>query len=124
MNNSLIFIYDRQCPFCKNFAELIELKSGLNDIKIINARENKKLIPKGYDIDQNGAILINGDSHLYGDKAINFICSKIKNPSSSLLKIISLTFASKQRARFLFPFLIFSRRFTLRLKGVPNKIAL
>ena len=49
-------------------------------------RETEQLYDKGFDIDK-GAILINEDQILHGAQAINFICSKIKEPSDSLLNI-------------------------------------
>ena len=44
MGQKFVFVYDGQCPFCNKFAELIELKSGIPDISILNGRENINLI--------------------------------------------------------------------------------
>ena len=125
MNEKLIFIYDGECPFCNKFAELIELKSGLTNISILNGRENISLISdllkKGFDLNE-GAILLKGEEILHGAKALNFICSQIINPSSDLLKLLTITFTSSHRANFIFPFLVITRRFLLMLKGVPIKL--
>ncbi len=125
MKSKLTFIYDGECPFCNHFAELLELKSGFTDISILNGRENpseiKILYEKGFDLDQ-GAILINNYEILHGAKAISFLCSRIKDPSDALLKIISITFSSSSRSHFLFPFLLFARRSILSFKGVPWKL--
>ncbi len=122
MSSVLIFIYDGQCPFCNKFAELLELKSGLPNLQIKNARERPPEIPSGYDMDLQGAILINGQKILYGAKAINWICSEITDPSDSLLKLLVTAFSSQKRSTFLFPFLLWARRLTLIFKGVPRKI--
>ena len=73
MSSTLIFIYDGQCPFCKHFAELIELKSNLPDIQIKDARKDSIGIPNDYDMDINGAILLKGNEMFQGAKAINQI---------------------------------------------------
>ena len=122
MHSKLVFIYDGQCPFCNHFAELLELKSNLPNIYIKNARDNPPELPRGYDMDIKGAILIKGDEVLVGARAINWICTQIKEPSTPLLKILSATFSSDQRADFLFPFLLVARRISLFIKGVPRKL--
>ena len=122
MKDRLIFIYDGQCPFCNYFAELIELKSNLSNIEIKNARDNPSYIPKGYDMDLQGAILIKENEMLYGSEAINWICSRIKEPSDSLLKILSVIFSSKKRVDIFFPLLLIARRITLAFMGIPRKL--
>ena len=123
MYSKLVFIYDGQCPFCNHFAELLELKSNLNDLQVKNARENPPEIPYGYDMDEKGAILIKDGELLYGATAINWICSEIQDPTDALLGILRGVFKSNQRARLLFPLLLWARRVTLFFKGVPRKLA-
>tara|TARA_Y100000589_G_C26700383_1_gene445454 strand:+ start:48 stop:431 length:384 start_codon:yes stop_codon:yes gene_type:complete len=124
-NTSFTFIYDGECPFCNHFAELLELKSKVNDVSILDARKNPKLIKdlliKGFDIDK-GAILLHKDKIFHGHEAINTICNQIKNPSSKLLKLLSITFKSSKRAKLIFPFLVTARRFALISKGVSTSL--
>ncbi len=122
MDQKIIFIYDGECPFCNYFAELLELKSNIKNIQIKDARKNPSELPEGYDMDLKGAILVINDKMLYGANAINWICSQIKMPSNTLLEILSVTFSSKSRTNFLFPFLLIARRASLILKGVPRKL--
>ena len=100
MNTNLTFIYDGECPFCNHFAELLEIKSKIKNISIIDGRKNQKIISslleKGYDIDK-GAILLSGDDIFHGSEAINTICNKINNPSGNLLKLLSNIFKSSNR---------------------------
>ena len=125
MNKDLTFIYDGQCPFCNHFAELLELKSKLNNISILDARKNyeitKSLLNKGYDIDK-GAILLQGDKVFHGAEAINFICNQIRHPSGRLLKTLSNIFKSNKRTKLFFPFLLRARRFALISKGVSTSL--
>ena len=126
MTSDLTFIYDGECPFCNQFAELLEVKSKLKNISILDGRKNpiliNSLLEKGYDIDK-GAILQIGEDIFHGAEAINKISSKITNPSSSLLKVLSNIFKSTKRTKLIFPFLIRARRFALISKGVSTSLA-
>ena len=125
MKTDLTFIYDGECPFCNHFAELLELKSKIKNISILDARKNQiitnSLLNKGYDIDK-GAILLRGDDIFHGAEAINTICNQINNPSGRLLKLLSNIFKSNKRTKLLFPFLVRARRFALISKGVSTSL--
>ena len=125
MKSNFTFIYDGECPFCDKFAELLEIKSKINNINILDGRKNlsiiKSLLEKGYDLDK-GAILLKDDEIFHGANAINTICKEIKNPTSNLLKILSSVFKSNKRTRFFFPLLLRARRFALISKGVSQKL--
>ena len=121
MTSNYTFIYDGECPFCNHFAELLEIKSKITNIKILDGRKNltliNSLLDKGYDLDK-GAILLKDDEIFHGAEAINTICKQIKNPSSSLLLLLSGVFKSTKRTEVLFPLLVRARRFALISKGV------
>ena len=125
MTSSYTFIYDGECPFCNHFAELLEIKSKITNIKILDGRKNltliNSLLENGYDLDK-GAILLKDEDIFHGAEAINTICKKINNPSSSLLLILSKVFKSTKRTKVLFPFLIRARRFALISKGISTSV--
>ena len=125
MNSNYTFIYDGECPFCNHFAELLEIKSKITNIKIIDGRKNLDLIysllNKGYDLDK-GAILLKDEKIFHGANAINTICKQIDNPSSSLLLLLSKVFKSTKRTKVLFPLLVRARRFALISKGVSTSL--
>ena len=120
MSEKSLFIYDGECPFCNHFAQLLELKSSLTKLEILDGRKNLALLSKlynqGYDLNK-GAILIKNEKILHGADAINLICSEIKEPSNSLLEVLRIIFTSNKRTNFLFPFLLWGRRLSLTLKG-------
>ena len=120
MSEKTLFIYDGECPFCNHFAQLLELKSNLQEVEILDGRKNlpllSKLYNKGYDLNK-GAILINNENIMHGAESINWICSQIKEPSDSLLEILRIIFTSNKRTNFLFPFLLWGRRLSLTVKG-------
>ena len=121
MTPNYTFIYDGECPFCNHFAELLEIKSKITNIKILDGRKNltiiKSLLDKGYDLDR-GAILLKDESIFHGPDAINTICQEINNPSSSLLLLLSSVFKSNKRTNIIFPLLVRARRFALISKGI------
>ena len=125
MDTNLTFIYDGQCPFCNHFAELLELKSKINNISILDGRKNLKIVSslmeKGYDIDK-GAILLSGDQIFHGAEAINTVCNQLENPSSRLLKLLSNVFKSNRRTKLLFPILVRARRIALISKGISTSL--
>ena len=125
MTSNYTFIYDGECPFCNHFAELLEIKSKVDNIKIIDGRKNlaliKSLLEKGYDIDK-GAILLKDKDIFHGAEAINTICKQINNPSSSLLLLLSRLFKSNKRTKVLFPLLVRARRLALISKGVSTSL--
>ena len=125
MKKELVFIYDGECPFCNHFAELLEIKSKIKNISILDARKNKiitnSLLNQGYDIDK-GAILLKSDDIFHGAEAINIICNQINNPSGRLLKLLSNIFKSNKRTKLFFPFLVRARRFALISKGVSTSL--
>ena len=120
MSSEIIFIYDGECPFCNHFAQLIELKASLPNLKILDGRKNlaklTRLFKEGYDLN-SGAILIRDSEILHGSNAINFICSQIKEPNDALLELLRVIFSSKKRSKLLFPYLLMARRLLLFFKG-------
>ena len=125
MTSNYTFIYDGECPFCNHFAELLEIKSKITNIKILDGRKNltliNSLLDKGYDLDK-GAILYKDEEILHGSEAINTICKQINNPSSSLLLLLSRVFKSTKRTKLLFPLLVRARRLALIAKGVSTSL--
>tara|TARA_Y100001968_G_C18912730_1_gene506015 strand:+ start:77 stop:478 length:402 start_codon:yes stop_codon:yes gene_type:complete len=120
MTENTLFIYDGECPFCNNFAKLLELRKILPSLQILDGRENleklTELYKKGYDLNK-GAILINNGEIKHGADAISWICSQIKDPNDSLLEILRIIFTSNNRSRIMFPFLLWARRILLTVKG-------
>ena len=125
MKSNYTFIYDGECPFCNHFAELLEIKSKITNIRILDGRKNLKIInsllDKGYDLDK-GAILLKDEEIFHGSDAINTICKEINNPSSNLLSLLSTIFKSTKRTKILFPLLVRARRFALISKGVSTSL--
>ena len=125
MTSNYTFIYDGKCPFCNHFAELLEIKSKITNIQIIDGRKNltliNSLLKRGYDLDK-GAILLKDEEIYHGSDAINMICKQINNPSSNLLLLLSKVFKSTKRTKLLFPLLVRARRLALISKGISTSL--
>ena len=120
MSDRTLFIYDGECPFCNHFAQLLELKSSIPSLQIIDGRKNLEKLThfynQGYDLNK-GAILIKDGKIMHGAEAISWICTELKEPNDSLLKFLKVIFLSKKRSKRIFPFLLWGRRITLTIKG-------
>ena len=120
MSDKTLFIYDGECPFCNKFGLLLELKSSIPLLEIIDGRKNLELLTKlykqGYDLN-NGAILISNGDIKHGSDAVNWICTELKAPNDTTLEILRIIFRSKKRSKTLFPLLLWGRRILLTLKG-------
>ena len=120
MSDKTLFIYDGECPFCNHFAQLLDLKSSIPSLQIIDGRKNleklTQLYNQGYDLNK-GAILIKDEKIMHGAEAISWICSELKEPNDSLLKFLKVIFLSNKRSKKIFPVLLWGRRITLTIKG-------
>ena len=120
METKILFIYDGECPFCNHFAQLMELKSGLKSLEILDGRKDLQLLQKlytqGYDLNKV-AILISNGKIMHGSEAVHWICSQLKEPKDTLLEILRIVFNSNKRSELIFPFLLWGRRILLTAKG-------
>ena len=114
-------VFDGGCPFCRHFAELAELRSGINGLRLIDGRRDRAvrrfLAQHGYGL-ANGAAVIDADTVLHGAAAIQWLCARM-HPSAALLHVLAPLFADPQRAQRLYPLLLLARRVALGLKRLP-----
>ena len=116
-----VLVFDGGCPFCRHFAELSALRSGIPDLQIRDGRQDaslrQALSRRGYRL-VDGAILLVDADVLHGDAAIQWLCSRMTS-TAPLLRLLGPLFAEPQRARGLYPLLLLARRLALTVKGVP-----
>jgi len=118
--NSIVIVYDRECPFCTNYVAVMRLKTLFSAVELIDARESdneyvKDIKQRGYDLNKGMIVIINAD-YYYGDEAI-WILSKFTEREGVLLHLNSVLFKSKTVTRFLYPIMRFARRLTLIILG-------
>jgi predicted DCC family thiol-disulfide oxidoreductase YuxK len=55
-SKEIILIYDKECPACHNYCQLVQIRRTVGELKIIDARENSpvmdEITAQGLDIDQ------------------------------------------------------------------------
>ena len=105
-------------PFCSHFAELSELRGGIDGLTIRDGRADhslrQSLAQRGCHL-RDDAVLIDGDQ-LHGSEAIHWMAQRLK-PSAPLLQLLIPLFGQDQRAG-LYPFLLVARR--AALAGAPG----
>ncbi|HGY5543674.1 MAG TPA: DCC1-like thiol-disulfide oxidoreductase family protein [Prochlorococcus sp.] len=110
-----LFIYDGGCPFCRHFAELSELRSGIKGLRIYDGRVDKTLRDdlrsRGLSFSE-GAVLVVDDEAFHGAEAIQWLCTHM-NPSAQLLHVLKPLMSTPLRSRLIYPFLRLARLIAL-----------
>lgn len=116
-----VLVFDGGCVFCRHFAELSELRSGIPGLRIRDGRADTplrlSLERRGYRL-RDGAVLIDGEQVLHGAEAIQWLCARM-TPSAALLRLLAPLLATPERARALYPLLLLARRAALAVRGLP-----
>ena len=116
-----VLVFDGGCPFCRHFAELAELRSGILNLAIRDGRSDhdlrRQLRQQGWDLSRGAVVLAEGRV-LHGAEAIQWICCRLK-PSATLLQLLGPLMATPGRAQRLYPMLLLARRLALAVRGLP-----
>jgi predicted DCC family thiol-disulfide oxidoreductase YuxK len=116
-----VLVFDGGCVFCRHFAELSELRSGIPGLQIRDGRSDhqlrRQLADRGYPL-RDGAVLLVGDQVLFGAAAIHWLCTRM-SPSAALLRLLAPLLATPPRAARLYPLLLLARRCALAVRGLP-----
>ncbi|MFT5574130.1 MAG: putative DCC family thiol-disulfide oxidoreductase YuxK [Cryomorphaceae bacterium] len=111
----LTIVYDKECPFCSNFADFYRLKSRLERVELVNAREHpnllKELLGQGKDLNEGMLVYWAGRAH-YGADAMHTLA--IISSSGGVFNSINRFLFTHQRiSAALYPVLVFLRKITL-----------
>jgi hypothetical protein len=116
-----VLVFDGGCPFCRHFAELSELRSGIPALEIRDGRTDdvlrRQLAARGFHL-RDGAMLIDGERVLHGAEAIAWLCSRMV-PSAALLQLLASLLGNDGRSRAVYPLLLLARRVALALRRLP-----
>jgi predicted DCC family thiol-disulfide oxidoreductase YuxK len=119
----ILLVYDRECPACNAYCQVVRIRESVGDLRIVDARENSEVMneitAQGLDIDQ-GMVLKMGDQFYYGSDAISTL-ALIGSRSGMFNRFNYWIFKSKTASSILYPFLRFSRNLLLKILG-KNKI--
>lgn len=115
----ILLIYDKECPFCSRYTQLIKLRENVGTLILVNAREKHPILEKieerGLDLNE-GMVLVMDDQYYHGAQAIH-VLALLSNPSTTFNKINFWLFKSESVARFIYPILRAGRNMVLRMLG-------
>lgn len=118
---SPVLVFDGGCLFCRHFAELSELRSGIPGLTIRDGRADhvlrRELADRGCPL-RDGAVVLVGDQVLHGAEAIQWLCERM-TPSAALLQLLTPLLATPTGARRVYPLLLLARRMALAVRGLP-----
>jgi len=118
----LRIVYDGECPFCRNFIKLQELREDFEDVELIDARDPnnesvKALIEKKFKLN-DGMAIIYGNEIYYGAHAVNYL-SKV-NKKTFFGIIMRFLFSSKIVAVPVYKVLVILRKLYFRIVGFDD----
>lgn len=112
-------VYDKECPACDTYCQIVKIRETVGDLKIIDAREKSKVLDEitelGLDIDQ-GMVLKMGNQLYYGSDAIHAL-ALISSRSGLLNRINYWIFKSESVSSRLYPILRLFRNLLLKMLG-------
>ena len=115
----ILLVYDRECPACNAYCQIVQIRKDVGELRIVNARENgdvlNEITAQGLDIDQ-GMVLKMGDQLYYGSDAINAL-ALIGSRSGFFNRLNYWIFKSKTLSKILYPILRSCRNLLLKILG-------
>lgn len=115
-------VYDGECPFCRNYAQYIQLKTALPGLQIVSARDRIgelwSRLPVGadaYNLDEGMLVWIDGKWH-YGAEALHVLSDWTHSPGL-LSRVHRVLFSHLPRSHMIYPWLNRGRKLFLRLTG-------
>jgi predicted DCC family thiol-disulfide oxidoreductase YuxK len=117
--SDLYLVYDKQCPACSYYCNMVRIRESVGNLILVDAREPSShmddITAAGLDIDQ-GMVLIVGDRMYYGSDAIHALA--IMGTRSGFFNRFSYwCFKSRPVSRVLYPVLRAGRNLLLKMLG-------
>ncbi len=115
----LSLVYDKQCPACNYYCQLVRINETVASLTLIDARQNdpimEKITAQGFDIDQ-GMVLVIDDTLYYGADAIQAL-ALMSSQSGIFNRLNYQIFKYPIIAKNLYPLLRYGRNILLKLLG-------
>ena len=119
--NSCYYIYDGDCPLCKNFALTIRLRENFGNLTLIDARTDlnspilAEVNKRNLNLDK-GAVFVVGDNYYYGEDA-PLVVALNSHPKGFISFINAMIFRNKLAAQIFYPIIRFMRDILLFVRG-------
>ena len=115
----ILLVYDKECPACDTYCQLVQIQKSKYNFKIIDARERSEVMEEitaqEFDIDE-GMILKMKGKFYYGSDAIHTL-AMISKQSGIFNRLNCWIFRSKAVSSCLYPILRFCRNLLLKFLG-------
>ena len=115
--DEILLVYDRECPACNSYCQVVRIRESIGDLRIVDARENSEVIDeitsRGHDIDQ-GMVLKMGGQLYYGSDAMHAL-ALIGSRSGILNRMNYWVFKPRTVSAVLYPILRFFRNLLLKI---------
>ncbi|SIS55452.1 Protein of unknown function, DUF393 [Paracoccus saliphilus] len=113
MSAGLEIYYDGECPFCRAYMRMLNLRRAVGEVELIDARSDDPrvavLTEAGFDLDEGMAVR-HGAQIFHGAEAIRLLA--VLSEERGVLRMV---LRSPRRAAIIYPILRAGRRLTLRL---------
>jgi predicted DCC family thiol-disulfide oxidoreductase YuxK len=121
--NEVMLVYDKECPFCHNYSQLVKIRRDVGRLVLIDARADHPLVDdikaKGFDLNQGMVVKISGQ-YYHGADALN-VLALLSSRSGLFNKVNYWCFKSTLMSTLLYPILRSGRNLVLVMLG-KNKI--
>lgn len=115
----MILVYDKECPVCHAYCQLVRIRESVGELKIVDARDDSEILREitasGLDIDQ-GMVLKMGDRLYYGADAIH-ILALISHRAGIFNRINYWIFSSRKLSFLFYPVFRLLRNLLLKILG-------
>ncbi len=118
-DKQILLIYDKECPACHFYCQIVRIRQSVGQLVLIDARENpavlQEISAKGLDIDQGMVLKMDGQLY-YGADAIHLL-ALLSGRSGVFNRLNYWLFSSKRVAAILYPILRSCRNLLLKILG-------
>ena len=112
-------VYDGECPFCANYSRLVDARSAIGKLELVDARSGgavvEEIMALPYDLDKGMVLKMNGRYYM-GDDALNMLA--LLSERRGLFNVLNrLAFGSRAVSWLAYPVLRLGRRAALAFRG-------
>lgn len=118
----ILLVYDKQCPLCDNYCQLVRVRESAGKLVLVDAREDSAIMQEitaaGLDIDQGMVLKFQGRVY-YGSEAMH-VLSLLSTRSGIFNRINFWVFRSRWLSRVLYPIFRTFRNLFLKARRVSK----
>lgn len=122
MTTRAVLVYDGECPFCRNYVQLMRLRDTVGNVDLVDARHDvdlaHSLAEQGLDIDEGMVLMMDGEI-FHGADCVERI-ALLSTPVTPFNRANRFIFRHHRVATVLYPVLRAGRNAFLRLAGIPK----